>query len=114
MLYLSYVSQLHSIFESLPPIGKLNLWDTKYIANVFAVRLGAILPPALLLAEPPPTPGRPLASGSGVTQQPQPHSGGPSTFFRPKFSLYEKIPVPIPFTGDGYQLRKKYVQIFLM
>jgi hypothetical protein len=104
------------ILNGLPPverIGALNIRQTKALANIVAIRSGVW-----------------SASGGGSGQQsfsngarpgpsPMGRGGGmgpgggtgagatPGQFYRPPFKFNQTISVNIPFTGDGYAVRKR-------
>lgn len=80
-------------------IGPLNLRQTKALANIVAIRMGIWGAPALPQAIPP-------RGGLG----PQGGTGAgalPGQYYRPPFKHNQTIPVNIPFTGDGYEVRKR-------
>lgn len=108
--------EMSNLFPTPPHIplpGQLNLWQTKQLANIFAIRSGAISIPS--------KPDMNISNISGLNRMQHNTSGmttsggGPlppqhqtQTNFKPKFKNIENIPIGVPILSDGgYTLRRK-------
>eukprot|EP00602_Paraphysomonas_sp_CaronLab_P001533 CAMPEP_0185030436 /NCGR_PEP_ID=MMETSP1103-20130426/17406_1 /TAXON_ID=36769 /ORGANISM="Paraphysomonas bandaiensis, Strain Caron Lab Isolate" /LENGTH=646 /DNA_ID=CAMNT_0027565573 /DNA_START=216 /DNA_END=2154 /DNA_ORIENTATION=+ len=92
------------VFSNRPPadrIGPISLGQTKVLSNMFAARAGVWNPPVGGGGGPPHRPPHQQGAGGG--------RGGPQSglFYKPPFKFSQNVPVNIPFTGDGFGVRKR-------
>ena len=103
--------------NGMPPvdrIGPLSLRQTKALANIVAVRSGVwtIGPPPAGGARgpaglPPPIAGAPVPASGGMADGGTGAGALPGQYYRPPFKHNQTVPVNLPLSGDGYELRKR-------
>jgi hypothetical protein len=102
-------------FNGMPPvdrIGPLSLRQTKALANIVAVRSGVWPPPPAGGRGPPGLPLPPpaavaVAGGGGMANGGTGAGALPGQFYCPPFKYNQTVPVNLPISGDGYELRKR-------
>lgn len=97
------------IFRGRPPpqrVGPLSLRDTKALANLFASIAGLWTPSSV-----PNAPMAPMVhAGRGGPRQnmnQRPAQSNHTNIYKPPFENTAIVQIDIPFTGDGFHLRKR-------
>lgn len=99
--------------NGMPPvdrIGPLSLRQTKALANIVAMRSGVWPPPAGARGPaglPPPSVGAPVPPSGGMADGGTGAGALPGQYYRPPFKYNQTVPVNLPLSGDGYELRKR-------
>ena len=103
-----------SIFSgksSINRIGPITIEMTKRLSNIFAFRAGAWAPPGPIFPSASHGGNRPNigtygpGDGAGVDRAVKSH-------FRPPYAYSETLFVGVPFSDNGFQLRRRYADLF--